>query len=48
MYCCIQCDIMLLVYSDGENYAKYCSIKGNGGTPVEPRVTSSKRYVKNS
>lgn len=26
MYCCIQCDVMLLVYSDGENYAKYCSI----------------------
>ncbi len=24
MYCCIQCDVMLLVYSDGENYPKYC------------------------
>ena len=44
MYCCIQCDIMLLVYSDGENYPKYCSIKSNGGVKVEPRFTTSKRY----
>lgn len=35
MYCCIQCDVMLLVYSDGENYAKYCSIKSNGGEKVD-------------
>lgn len=46
MYCCIQCDIMLLVYSDGENYAKYCSIKSNGGEKVEPRFTTSNRYHK--
>ena len=46
MYCCIQCDIMLLVYSDGENYAKYCSIKSNGGEKVEPRFTISQRYSK--
>ena len=44
MYCCIQCDVMLLVYSDGENYPKYCSIKSNGGVKVEPRFTTSQRY----
>ena len=44
MYCCIQCDVMLLVYSDGEKYAKYCSIKSNGGVKVEPRFTTSQRY----
>ena len=46
MFCCMQCDIMLLVYSDGENYAKYCSIKSNGGKKVEPRFTVSQRYSK--
>lgn len=46
MYCCIQCDIMLLVFSDGENYAKYRSIKSNGGEKVEPRFTTSQRYIK--
>ena len=44
MYCCIQCDVMILVYSDGENYPKYCSIKSNGGVKVEPRFTTSQRY----
>ena len=44
MYCCIQCDVMVLVYSDGENYPKYCSIKSNGGVKVEPRFTASQRY----
>ena len=44
MFCCMQCDIMLLVYSDGEKYAKYCSIKSNGGVKVEPRFTTSQRY----
>lgn len=44
MYCCIQCDIMLLVFSDGETYAKYCSIKSNGGEKIEPRFTTSNRY----
>lgn len=46
MYCCIQYDIMLLVFSDGENYAKYSSIKSNGGMKVEPRFTTSNRYHK--
>lgn len=44
MFCCIQCDIMLLVYSDGTKYAKYCSLKYNGGVKVEPRFTTSQRY----
>ena len=47
MYCCIQCDVMILVYSDGENYAKCCSIKSNGGVKVEPRFTTSQRYSRN-
>ena len=44
MYCCIQCDVMILVYSDGENYPKYCSIKSNEGVKVEPYFTTSQRY----
>lgn len=31
MFCCLQSDIILLVNSNGENYAKYCSIISNGG-----------------
>ena len=46
MFCCMQCDIMLLVYSDGKKYAKYCSIKSNGGEKVAPRFTISQRYSK--
>ena len=44
MYCCIQCDVMILVYSDGEKYAKYCSLKCNGGEQVEKRYTTANRY----
>ena len=44
MYCCIQCDVMILVYSDGENYSKYCSLKCNGGEQIESRYTISQRY----
>ena len=44
MYCCIQCDVMILVYSDGENYAKYCSLKCNGGEQIESRYTIKNRY----
>ena len=44
MYCCIQCDVMILVYSDGKNYPKYCSIKCNGGEQIEKRYTISNRY----
>lgn len=44
MFCCLQSDIMILVYSDGEEYAKYVSIISNGGEKVEPRFSTSKRY----
>ena len=44
MYCCIQCNVMILVYSDGEKYAKYCSLKCNGGERIEKRYTISNRY----
>ena len=46
MYCCLQSDIILLVNSNGENYAKYCSIITNGGEKVEPRFTTSQRYTR--
>lgn len=46
MFCCLQSDIMLLVYSDGEEYAKYVSVISNGGEKVEPRFTTSKRYTR--
>ena len=46
MFCCLQSDIMLLVYSDGEKYAKYVSVISNGGEKVEPRFTTSKRYTR--
>ena len=46
MFCCISSDIMLLVYGDGEDYAKYVSIISNGGEKVEPRFTTSKRYTR--
>ena len=44
MYCCIQCDVMILVYSDGKNYPKYCSLKCNGGEQVEKRYALKNRY----
>ena len=34
---------MLLVYSDGKDYAKYVSIISNGGEKVEPLSATSKR-----
>ena len=46
MFCNMQSDIMLLVYSDSEDYAKYVSIISNGGEKVEPRFTTSKRYTR--
>ena len=30
MFCCLHSDIVLLVYSDGKDYAKYVSIISNG------------------
>lgn len=44
MYCCIQCDVMILVYREGKKYAKYCSLKCNGGERIEKRYTISNRY----
>ena len=46
MFCSMVADIMLLVYSDGEDYAKYVSVISNGGEKVEPRFTTSKRYTR--
>ena len=46
MFCSMQSDIMILVYSDGENYAKYVSIISNGGEKVEPRFTTCQRYTR--
>lgn len=46
MFCCLQSDIMLLVYSDSEEYAKYVSVISNGGEKVEPRFTTSQRYIR--
>ena len=46
MFCCLQSDIMLLVFSDCEDYAKYVSIISNGGEKVEPRFATSKRYTR--
>lgn len=46
MFCCLQSDIILLVNSNGEGYAKYCSIISNGGEKVEPRFTTSQRYTR--
>lgn len=46
MFCSMQSDIMILVYSDSEDYAKYVSIISNGGEKVEPRFTTSKRYTR--
>jgi len=44
MFCSMIADIMILVYSDGEDYAKYVSIISNGGKKVEPRFTTRNRY----
>lgn len=46
MFCCLQSDIILFVNSNGENYAKYCSIISNGGEKVEPHFTTSQRYTR--
>lgn len=44
MFYCLQSNIILLVNSNDEDYAKYCSIISNGAEKVEPRFTTSKRY----
>lgn len=44
MFCCVCSDIMILVNSDGTDYAKYTSIICNGGEKVEKRFANSNRY----
>ena len=46
LVCCVQADIMLVIFNDGTNTAKYVSIKTNGGERVEPKFTPNKRYAK--
>ena len=46
MFCCIQSDVLILVYSNGEDCAKYVSIISNGGEKVEPRFTTGQRYTR--
>ena len=46
MFCSMIADIMILVNSEGFNYARYTSIISNGGEKVEPRFTTSKRYIR--
>lgn len=46
MLCSMRSDIMLLVFCDGCDYAKYVSIKTNGGEKVEPCFTTSQRYTR--
>ncbi len=46
MFCCIQADIMILVNSEGFNYARYSAIISNGGESIEPRFTNGQRYTR--
>lgn len=45
MVCCVRSDIMLLIFNDGTNNAKYVAIKTNGGEQVEKRFTIKNRYI---
>ena len=44
MFCSMIADIMILVNSEGFNYARYCSIICNGGEQVEKRYSIGQRY----
>ena len=44
LVCCVQADIMLVIFNDGTHTAKYVSIKTNGGERIEPKFTPCKRY----
>lgn len=46
MICCVRSDIMLLIFNDGTNNAKYVAIKTNGGEQVEKRFTIKNRYIR--
>lgn len=45
MFCSMRADIMLLVNSEGYNYARYVAIKTNGGEQIEKRFTINQRYT---
>lgn len=45
MVCCVRSDIMLLIFNDGRNNARYVAIKTNGGEQVEKRFTIKNRYI---
>ena len=44
LVCCVQADIMLVIFNDGTNTAKYVLIKTNGGERVESKFTPCNRY----
>ena len=44
MFCNIASDIMLLVNSEGFDYARYVALINNGGEQIEKRFTINKRY----
>ena len=44
LVCCVQAHIMLVIFNDGTNTAKYVSIKTNGGERVESKFTPCNRY----
>lgn len=44
LVCCVQADIMLVIFNDCTHTAKYVSIKTNGGERVEPKFIPCKRY----
>lgn len=44
MFFNLQCDVMLLVNSEGFDYARYVAIKTNGGEQVEKRFAIKNRY----
>ena len=46
MFCSMIADVIILVNSEGFNYARYTSIISNGGEKVEPRFTTSQRYIR--
>lgn len=44
MFFNLQCDVMILVNSEGYDYARYVAIKTNGGEQVEKRFAIKNRY----
>lgn len=46
MFCSMCADIMLLVNSEGYDYARHVAIKINGGEQIEKRFTTNQRYTR--